>query len=54
MYQVEFTGGKVTEVTANVIAYLLLEVLVDYHKDNKAISLTDQQTSMWGIQVTCK
>ena len=48
MYQVEFAGGKVTEFTANVIAesmyaqcnadgkeYLLLDVPVDYHKDNK-------------------
>ena len=67
MYQVEFAGGKVTEVTANVIAeslytqcdadgnkYLLLELLVDYHKDNKVISLTEQQTSIWGRPVTWK
>ena len=59
MYQVEFTGGKVTELTANVIAesmyvqcnsegneYLLLVALIDYHKDNKAISLSDQQTQI--------
>ena len=51
MYQVEFAVGKVTELAANIIAesiyaqcdagrnqYLLL--------DNKAISLTDQQTSI--------
>ena len=56
MYQVEFTWSKVTELTANVIAesmyaqcnsdryeYWLLDVLVDYQKDNKAISLSDQQ-----------
>ena len=55
MYQVEFTGGNVTESTANAIAesmyaqcntegneYLLLDALVDYQKDNKAISLSDQ------------
>ena len=43
MYQVEFTGGEVTEFTANIIAesmyvqcnsdgneYLLLDVIVDY------------------------
>ena len=54
-YQVEFTGGEVTELTTNVIAesmyaqcdsngneYLLLDALVDYLKDNKAISLSDQ------------
>ena len=48
MYQVEFTGGEVKELTTNVIAesmytqcdlegneYLLLDVLVDYHRDNK-------------------
>ena len=48
MYQVEFAGGKVTELTPNFITesiytqcdadgneYLLLDVLVDYHKDNK-------------------
>ena len=51
-YQVEFAGGEVTELTANVIAeslyaqcnwdrneYLLLDALVDYQKDKKAISL---------------
>ena len=44
LYQVDFNGGKVTELTANVIAeskytqcdadgnnYFLLDVLVDYH-----------------------
>ena len=64
MYQVEFTGGKVTELTANVIAesmyaqcdadgneYLLLKALVD---DNKMISLIEQQTSIWGKPVTWK
>ena len=60
MYQVEFTGGKITELTANILAesmyaqcdadgneYLLLDALVDYQKDNKAISITEQQTSIW-------
>ena len=59
MYQVEFTGGKVTELTTNIIAasaytqcntdgneYLLLDMQVDYWKDNKAISLTDQQITV--------
>ena len=54
MNQVEFTGGKVTELTTNVIAEsmyaqciadgnecLLLDILVDYPKNDKAISLTD-------------
>ena len=60
MYQVEFVGGNVTELTTNVISesmyaqcnadgneYLLLDVLVDYWKDNKAIPLT-----VWGRPVT--
>ena len=60
MYQVEFVGGKVTELTTNIIAEsiyaqcdgdrkeYLLHVLVDYHKYNKVISLPEQgQTSNW-------
>ena len=60
MCQVEFTGGDVTELTTNIIAesmyaycdadgnkYLLLDLLVDYHKDNKAISITEQEISIW-------
>ena len=67
MYQVEFAGGEVTELTANVIAesmyaqcdsegneYLLIDVLVDYQKNNKAISLSDQQTIALGKPVYCK
>ena len=67
MYQVEFTEGKVTELTANVITesmytqcniegneYLLLDVLVDYCRDNKTISLLDQQTTVQGRKVTHK
>ena len=67
MDQVEFAGSKVTELTTNAIAeliyaqcnacrneYSFLDVLVDYFKDNKAISLTEQQTSIWGRPVTCK
>ena len=55
MYQVEFAGGEVTELTTNIIAesmyaqcdenwneYLLLALLVDYCKNNKAMSFTDQ------------
>ena len=57
-YQVKFSVGEVTEITTNAIAelmyaqhtsdrneYLLLDVLVDYQKDNKAVSLTDQKNS---------
>ena len=67
MYQVEFAGDKVPELAPNIIAesivthsdtdgnkYLLLDVLVDYNKDNKTMSLIDQQTSIWGRQVSCK
>ena len=58
-YQVEFAGGEVTGLTANIMAesmfaqsdtdeneYLLLDVLVENHKVNKAISLSDQQTTV--------
>ena len=61
LYQVEFKGGKVTELTVNVFAdsmyaqcdadrneYLLLDVLVDYCKNNKAID------NSWGRPVTQK
>ena len=57
MYQVEFAGGEVTGLSTDGIAesmytqcnskgneYLFLDVLLYYHKDNKAISLPDQQT----------
>ena len=67
MYHIEFAGGEVTELTTNVIVesmyaqcdadgneYLLLDVLVDYHKDNKTMSLTEQQISIWGRPVTHK
>ena len=67
MYQVEFVGGKVTEFNANIIAeskyiqcdadgseYLLLDVLFDYHKDNKVIPLIEQQISILGKPVTHK
>ena len=67
MYQVEFAGDEVTELMANFIAesmyaqcnadgneYLLLEVLVDYGKENKAISLSDQQTTIQGRPITHK
>ena len=67
MYQVDFGGGKVTELFANVIAqsmytqcdadgneYLLLDVLIDYQKDGQDISLTDQQIRVWGRLVTYK
>ena len=60
-------GGKVTALTINVIAetryaqcdadgneYTLLDLLIDYQKDAKVISLTDQQTSIWGRPVTYK
>ena len=61
MYQVKFIGSKVTELTANFIAKsiyapwnecLLLKALINHHKDNKAIPLTEQQTSVWNRQVT--
>ena len=66
-YQVEFIQGNVTELTTNFIAesmyaqcdadrnqYFLLYALVAYLKDNNAISLTEQQMSIWGRPVTSK
>ena len=63
-YQVDFTGGKVTELTTNLIAesmysqcnaeeneFLPLNALVDYQKDDKAVSLSDQQITVWNRQV---
>ena len=53
-YQVEFAGGNVTELNSYVTVesmyaqcdvdgnYLLLHLMVDYHKDNKTITLTNQ------------
>ena len=32
--------------------YILLDVLVDYHRDNRTISLSDQQIIVWGTPVT--
>ena len=59
--------GEVTKLMANVIAesmydqcnsegnkYLLLEVLIDYHKDNTVIFLLDQQTTVQGRLVIHK
>ena len=67
MYQDEFAGGKVTELTTNIIAesmyaqcdidgneYLLLDALVDDCKHNKDISLIDWQITVQGRSVTCK
>ena len=53
MYQVELAGGKFTELTTNIAEsmyaqcdadgneYFILKSLVDYHKVNETISLTD-------------
>ena len=61
MYQDEFAVSEVTESTTNVIAesiyaqcnadgneYLLLDARVDYHMDNKVISIADQQITVQG------
>ena len=67
MYKVEFAGGKVTELTYNIIVesmytqcdaegneYLLLDLLVDHCNDNKAVSLTKQQICIQHRQITHK
>ena len=58
MYQVEFAGDEVTELTSNIIAesmcaqcdadgnvYLLLDNLFDYSNYNRAIYLTEWQNN---------
>ena len=58
--QVEIDGFEATEFTTNITAKsmytqcnadqnenLFLDALVDYHKNNKAISLSEKQTSVW-------
>ena len=69
MYQGEFAGCEVKELTTNVIAesinaqcdtdgneHLLLNLLVDHRKENKVISLTDQETCIWGrpVSIHCR
>ena len=57
-YQVEFAGGEVKELIANVIIestytlcsadrneFLLLGLIIDFHNDDKSVSITDEQTS---------
>ena len=57
----EFGDGEVSELTANVIAgsmyasfdyigneYLLVDSLVDYRKNNNAMSLADQRSVLHG------
>ena len=64
LYQVEFAGGKIIELTANVIAEpmyiqcnadvnynLILDVLGHYYKDNKTISFKAQQSRVRGRPV---
>ena len=67
MYQVTFTGGQVTELSIHIIVksiytqvdedrngYFLLNLIVNYHKDDKAIFLTEQQISIHRRAVTHK
>ena len=67
MYQIEFDGGEIAELMVNIIAesihskcdavgneYLLLDSLIDYCKDEKMISLTNQKTIIQGRLVTHK
>ena len=43
-----------TQCDADGNDYVLTGVLVDYHKDNKAMSLMNQQTTIKGRPVTIK
>ena len=67
MQQIECAEGKITELTTNVIAesmysqcyadgneYLLLDLSVDFCKDNKAIFPMEQQIHTWDRAVTHK
>ena len=59
LYQIEFNGGEVTEFIHNVITesmcvqhdaeeneYLLLYLLIDHWKDERVISISDQQINI--------
>ena len=61
LYEVEFPGGQVTELAANIIAesmyaqcgvgrneYLLLEAFIDHIKDGSALSVEDQKKVVKG------
>ena len=61
LYEVQFPGGEVTELTANVIAqsmyaqcdadgneYLLLESFVDYRKESGALTMDEQEIVVRG------
>ena len=65
IYQVEFAGGRVIELTANILAelmyspfdadrheYLFLDAHFDYCMADKATSLSVQQTTVYGRSVT--
>ena len=67
LYQVEIPRGEVTKITVNVIAelmyaqcdaegseYLLLDSLIDHWKSDNAITLANQETSVWSRLVTQK
>ena len=49
-----FQSQCVPNVMKKGSEYLLLESLINYCKDNKAIFLLDQQTRVWGRPVTHK
>ena len=66
MYEVEFADGKVTELTANVIAqsmyaqcdldgneYLLLDSFVDYDRSKKALT-HEQQRIMVKVKLSMR
>ena len=66
-YQAEFSDGEVSELTANGITkymyascddevngYLLMDSLVEYRKNDKAMSVADQRSVLYGRQVMRK
>ena len=66
-YQVELGYGEVSELTTNVIAesmyascddevnkYLLMDSLVDYHNNNKVMSVSDKRSELRGRPVMIK
>ena len=61
LYEVEFPGGEMTELVANIIAesiytqcdvngneYLLLEAFINYRKNVSALSVEDQKVVIEG------
>ena len=67
LYEVEFPGGEMTELAANIIAesmytqcdvdgneYLLLEAFINHRKDGSALSVEEQKVVIKGQKILRK